>query len=204
MGKSAGARNTHDIFRLKKNTEGTAWEVLDKLTATPVTSPTSANAAFRISKSEETKPEIQADDTVKFTFTQYESGSDIFTFIDKVKPPKGTSQLPDITYEDGAIEKGASSSEILLIISYLHYDDLISPSKIFTYVSIVTLDPTSGSTDHKSGEWLKPTLIFNGSAADMEVTVPATLFDTTLVTQSSGIDIPAGDCYKRQFINKAT
>ncbi|MEN6295247.1 MAG: hypothetical protein ABFD61_03850 [Chloroherpetonaceae bacterium] len=202
MGKSAGARNTHDIFRLKKNTAGTAWEVMDKLTDVVAPTPTNANAAFRISKSEETKPEIQTDDTVKFTFTQYESGSDIFAFIDKVKPPKSIAQLPDITYEDGTMEKGASSSEILVIISYLHYDDLISPTKIFTYVSIATLDPTSGSTDHKSGEWLKPVLIFNGSTADLEVSVLAALFDATLVTQATAIAIPAGDCYKRQFITK--
>jgi len=205
MSKSARGQNKSDIFRWKKNAAGTGIEFYDKLTDVIVTPgpPTPANAALRLDKIGTTKPTPQADGTVQHEYTQYDCGENVYAFIDKTRPANSTNALPDVSYEDGALDKSSTEGDGLLLIDYGQFDDLKNPTKVFVYAVIMQLDPTSGAYERVPNDWIKPTMKLNGITTDVDFVIPKELFDPAIVTVAANITILAGDNYVRQYITKA-
>ena len=104
--------------------------------------------------------------------------------------------------EDGAKIGGASGTneDVILLISYLHTDDIDTPTKRFVYAAIGTINTTSGSFETSGDAFTKPTFEFVGKTVSLDISIAAAMYDSELVTVSAAKTIAAGTNYKREFL----
>lgn len=196
-----GGRSRCDFYRLKWN--GTAYQVLDKLTDTIATNPSTTHIATALQYIASTKLAFQDDGTLQVTFDQYEADEELFQFLDTVAKPTSGGGLQEITLEDGTKIGGASAAgDPVLMVSYLHYDDIQSPTKVFVLAAIGTISPTSGSFETSSDNLTKPSIEFRSTKARAAFTISAAMLQSGIVTTSDQL-IPATAAYIRKYLPKA-
>lgn len=203
--KVAYGKNLVDFFAIQLNTAGTAYEILDSSDAV-VATPTTSNKAYRNTLLVSTKPAFQEDGTVKMSWTNVDGGEDIITFLNRFAVPASaaSSALPDLTFEDGVKDSGASSSsKLVLMISYLHKDKLVSATKRLVVVAIGTISPTSGSFETSGTDYSKMTLEFSSIKAKVACTVDKDIFDTAVVTVGADKSIAIDKGFLREFLTAA-
>jgi hypothetical protein len=204
---SGGRRKTH-FFSVKLKSDGTAYEFLNPTTGAVITTPTLANAkAYELTNILSSKPSNQPDGNVKMSFENVDGGEEFFDFLNlfAVPPAEASSSLPDLLFENADKQTSAESvSSTVLIVSYLHYDKLASPTKLLVLAALGTIAPTSGSFETKGNDYSKPSLEFEGVKTKVALSIPVAIFDTTLLTAPGAAQvIPASTGFLRKFLAKA-
>lgn len=198
-----GGANKAYIYRLKLKSDGTVYEVLDKLTADVAATPTVANAAYvLLGLIGSSKPQIQDTGLVNFSFDQYDAGEDIYSFLNAVATSAEAASTSEVLLEDGAKIGGASGTneDVVLLISYLHTDDIDTPTKRFVYSAIGTINTTSGSFETSGDAFTKPTFEFVGKTVSLDIDIAVAMYDSALVTVSAAKEIPTGKNFIREFL----
>lgn len=142
---------------------------------------------------------IDYDDTgnIKLDFKHYQTTPGFRTFLKQVARPKTSgSKKKDYVYIDGTTHKGAASSDTcVLIVTYLLYDNDDAATKIQTVVALGSIAPTSGSMEVSGEAESSPTFVFESFASDVDITIPAGMFDAEIVTAPSDAKIAKGESY---------
>ncbi len=203
--KVAYGKNLVEFFAIQLNSGGTAYEILDSADAA-VATPTNSDKAYKNTLLVSSKPAFQEDGTVKMSFTNLDGGEDIVTFLNRFAVPASaaSSSLPDLTFEDGVLDSGASSSsKLVLMISYLHQEKLTSATKRLAVVAIGSISPTSGSFETSGTDYSKMSLEFSSIKAKVACLVDKDIFNTTVVTVGADKTIAAGKGFLREFLTAA-
>jgi hypothetical protein len=201
-----GGQNQIDIFRVQKNTGGTAYEILADITGTSVAT-ANTDKAIALEEIEGTKPAFQEDGTVQMTLDQYQDNDDFLDFLDAINPPDEapSANLPDVTLENGVKKIGSASGNKILIISYGGYSE--DGTKLKVLAAFGAIKRTSGSYDQKADAYSKPTFEFVGVKTEFDLTIASALFDANVVDATDvGTKIPKipnKACFQRKFVTKA-
>ena len=172
-----GGNSLTDLFRVKVNTGGTDYEILQGLTGNTVAT-ARANKALSLIELEDTKPSFQEDGTVQISFDQHQDDQDLLDFLDAVNPPivGASGGIAEKTLENGVkIGGGSSSSDsLVLLISYGAYS--ADGTKLKVLVSLGHVKRTSGSYSQKYGDSSKPSFEFVGIKAQFDLEIAAGIF----------------------------
>jgi hypothetical protein len=135
-----------------------------------------------------------------FTIDQNEDNELLSQFLDDYAPKNQAT--PDTgEYENGEkFNSGNASSPTLLQIIYGGVDPASSPKKRKVILMLCKLMQDAGSFDQESGKYTKPKVSGDVVNPDADMVVPATYFDTTLVTGATGVTIPKLYGYKEVWI----
>lgn len=178
------------IYRLKNDHTGGlfAWD------DTTLTTPTTAFAdAFQLGATSGDviveQSQIAYDDTgiPTFTYNQSRSDKDFSAFLDIACPKKATAggaTRNEKTAEDGRkIGGGSSGSNAkFLVVDYGSPDE---NGEVLVTVVVGTFKNTSGSRTYQAGELVMPSVEFVGEAAKVQITIPSTALDPSLVTAAA-------------------
>jgi hypothetical protein len=135
-----------------------------------------------------------------FTIDQNEDNEALSTFLD-LYAPKNQATADTGEYENGEkFNSGNASSQTLLQIIYGGVDPASTPKKRKVVLMLCKLMQDSGSFDQESGKYTKPKVSGDVVNPDADMTVPATYFDTTLVTGATAVTIPNLYGYKEVWI----
>ncbi len=198
-----GGRNKSVLYRLKFDDATQTYKVYDRLTDTEATTPTEANAALKLlGLIGSSKPTFQDDGTVQVTFDQYQCDEDFWGFLNKVAVASSAA-MPEVKCEDGNKFGGGSTSEAILLISYLHYDNPDAPTKVFTVIAIGSIKASSGSFETKADDWTKPSFEFVGTKAKANISIETGMFDATIVNVTAGETLAKDKGYIRKYLTKA-
>lgn len=131
-----------------------------------------------------------------FTIDQNEDNEALSTFLD-LYAPKNQATPDTGEYENGEkFNSGNASAPTLLQIIYGGIDAASTPPKRKVVLMLCKLMQDSGSFDQESGKYTKPKVSGDVVNPDADMAVPATIFDTTLVTGATGQTIPKLYGYK--------
>lgn len=135
-----------------------------------------------------------------FTIDQNEDNEELSDFLDAYAPKNQAT--PDTgEYENGEkFNSGNASAPTLLQIVYGGVDTKVTPNKRKVVLMLCRLMQDSGSFDQESGKYTKPKVSGDVVNPDADMTVPATFFDTTLVTGAGPVTIPKLYGYKEVWI----
>jgi len=188
---TSGGQSVHDIYVLKINSGGDDYDVYDIFTTpgTPATvsSPTrTTGKPLKLTEITQTDPAFQDDGTVQITWSNYDSDDDIWTFLDLLAKAPASGNLPEYKLENGT-ERGGTSDYLVLVISYLMKNENSTPNEIFLLSAIGTIARTSGSFTTNPDDYVKPTIIFNGSKSEIAYTIPTDLFYSHASDPDSGL-----------------
>lgn len=196
-----GGQSKTDFYRVKWN--GTAYQVLDKLTDTVATAPTTTNVAASLDYISSTKVAFQDDGSLQLSWDQYELDDELIAFCDKVAKASSGANLQEVTLENGTKIGGSTATgELVLAISYLNYDDPRSPSKVLVVAAIGTISPTSLSFDTSAENLTKPTIEFKSIKTQAAFTIVSGMQRATIVTAADQT-LPANSFFLRKYVNKA-
>jgi hypothetical protein len=201
-----GGQNQIDIFRVAKNTGGTAYEILADITGTTVAS-ANTDKAIVMQELEDTKPSFQDDGTVQISLEQYQDDDNLLDFLDAINPPDEApaAELPDVTFENGVKKVGAASGSKVLIISYGAFSE--DGTKIRMLVAFGSIKRSSGSFGSKADAWSKPTFEFVGTKCEFDLTIAAALYDAAVIDATDIASklpkIPKNACFARKYVTKA-
>lgn len=205
---SIGGRRRTDLYRIQENSTGTAYEFLNGVTGTTgVTEPTITDVALSATLIKSSDVAYNEDGTCKLTLEQYDAGSDVWAFLDKVAVPATATSKPELVLENGDKMGGATGSgDLVLAISYLFYDDESNPTKVFTHFAVGRIAPTSGSFKTDAEAYVQPTFEFNSINTAYSLTIPAGVLRTGTILASTVTDqtLAAGKGFKRVFLDKYT
>ena len=139
-----------------------------------------------------------------FTIDQNEDSELLTNFLDAYAP-KNQATADTGEYENGEkFNSGNQSSQTLLQIIYGGVDTSVTPKKRKIILMLCKLMQDSGSFDQESGKFTKPKVSGDVVNPDDDMVVPASYFDTTLVTQAVNVTIPRLYGYKEVwFTNNA-
>jgi len=135
-----------------------------------------------------------------FTIDQNEDSEGLSSFLD-LYAPKNQAAPDTGEYENGErFNSGNASSPTLLQIIYGGVDPSNSKRKVVLMICKLMQD--SGSFDQESGKYTKPKVSGDVVNPEVDVTVAATYFDTTLVssTAATAVTIPKLYGYKEVWI----
>lgn len=203
-GFSIGGRSRTDFYRIAVNETSDGYDVLTNLTDVVAAAPDTGDIAWSGVLIAGTDVQPQEDGTIKMNLEQYDAGSDIYAFLDKVAVPATTIARPEVKLENGVKYGGSSGSGgLVLAVTYLQYDNDDTPTKIFTYYSIGRLAPTSGQQKTDGDNYVQPTVEYTSISATYAVSVAAAMFQAGLVTVAAPKTIAAGKAFVREFLTKA-
>jgi hypothetical protein len=133
-----------------------------------------------------------------FTIDQNEDNELLSGFLDLYAPK--SQATPDTgEYENGEkFNSGNAGAPTLLQIVYGGVDPVTEKRKVVLMLCRLMQD--SGSFDQESGKYTKPKVSGDVVNPDADMVVPATYFDTTLVTGATGVTIPKLYGYKETWI----
>lgn len=206
MGLTLGGQSKSDFFIAKKKSDGSGYDITDKLTGTVATTPTIANKALSLETIEKSKPAFQEDGKVKISYDQYDASEDVYKLLDKVAVPTTSSNVKAISLENGNVTGGTAGSDEspVINISYLQYDSITSPTKVFVVISAGSIAATSGSFETGAESYNKPTFEFEGNTFKKDIVIPAALFDSEIVTVTEAETLTAGKGFIRKYFTKAS
>lgn len=124
-----------------------------------------------------------------YTLDQIEDSEALYTFLSTYAPVSETGAQEEVTLEDGT-EVGGATGQSPDVLSIVYGAVNSSESKRKLLVVICKLDNTSGSWTQSANTYNRPTLSALAQKALATVTVPATYFDSTLVTQTEVVIAP--------------
>lgn len=202
----SGSYNVSDFFALKS--DHTAVVTADGTTLLPTaTAATAANErVMRLNKSFGIQRDVTANGQGrKYTFDQEVGGSKFLTFVSAYvgteEQEAATEYYADSTAAD-AVESAAGTNDLIHVFYMgLDADD---PTKVIVEFTVGNWSGDSGGTNHKKGERIKPTAIFNSKKSKAAITFDKDLLDSTIVTIPVGdLTFPSGKQVYRTTIIKA-
>ena len=147
------------------------------------------------------------DGSVTIKLTTLKADKTLNDFL-KVACPRtsaaATTGAPEVYSEDGSFKvggtTGGSESTPYLIISY----GTTGSTDVPVAITLGYFSMTSGSFTWKYNEWVKPTLELKSTAADGDLIITSTLFDTAIVTAPTADSIKLLDKYQStvEYITK--
>lgn len=218
MGNEAitvGSQSKAVFYREKLNSTETDYDTYNALTddivageGEEVVVPTEDNAAYIAKYIGSSKPNLQDDDTTKFSFDQADSGEGFYSFRDKVVVVTGSSSSIEDYYLENGVNIGgsapASLTEPILLIWYGPYNKLKNPDKMMVWIAAGTISPTSGSFDTKNAAINKPTLEFVGVKLTTDLTIKKEMFDESKVSVTEDIKLSAGQGHYIVYLDLPT
>lgn len=206
-----GGRSITDFYRIQINGTPDGYDILSVLTDNIAAAPTLTDIAWSGTLIAGTQVDPQEDGTVKITLEQYDAGKSMIQFLDKVAVPSTTMARPEITYEDGTKYGGSSGTGgLVLAITYLQYNDDTTPTKVFVYMAIGRIAPTSGNQKTDGTNYVMPTCEFNSISAEYDLAIPldalrAALGDGKTINHAAGglaalVTIASGTAFRRKFL----
>jgi hypothetical protein len=131
-----------------------------------------------------------------FTIDQNEDSEALTTFLEAYAP-KNQATADTGEYENGEkFNSGNAASQTLLQIIYGGVDVNSTPKKRKVVLMLCKLMQDAGAFDQESGKYTKPKVSGDVVNPDADMAVPATYFDTTLVTGATLVTIPRLYGYK--------
>lgn len=131
-----------------------------------------------------------------FTIDQNEDSEALTTFLETYAP-KNQATADTGEYENGEkFNSGTSASQTLLQVIYGGVDVNSTPKKRKITLMLCKMAQDAGAFDQESGKYTKPKVSGDVVNPDDDMVVPATYFDTTLVTGATAVTIPRLYGYK--------
>jgi hypothetical protein len=179
----SGGKNQTDLFRVKKNTGETDYEILSGLTGSTVATVRATHKALTLNELVDTKVSPQEDGTVQISFDNYQDDEAILDFLEAVNPPTASvsSGLPDVTFENGVKKTGSTSSSDSLVLAISYGGNNEAGTKVKVTVALGNIKRTSGAFSQKYDDYSKPTFEFVGIKAEFTLEIAAALFDATII-----------------------
>lgn len=136
-----------------------------------------------------------------FTIDQNEDSPDLSDFLE-LYAPKSQATADTGEYENGEkFNSGNASSQTLLQIIYGGVDTGTKKRKVVLMLCKLMQD--AGAFDMESGKYTKPKVSGDVINPDADMVVPATYFDTTLVTEATLVTIPRLYGYKEVWFTNS-
>jgi len=188
-----GGRNRLDIFRVKVNSGGTAYEILDKLTSSAAETPAVANVAYTTTYLEGNGLTYTEGGEPGLSFNQLEN-DDWEGFLQAVNPPTkiaSSADLPEVTFENGTklSETSNNPDTLVLVVDYGSLNSAKNKVKLGVFLMNVVL--TSGSVTRSGTDYNKPTLELQSARPQFAITIPAGMYRNDVVnTTAANTAIP--------------
>lgn len=175
------------FYRVRKNTGGTAYEIVQP-TGTTLAA-TEADAVHIITELEQSQLQPQDDGTFQIVLDNHDATPEFFDnlinpYARAVSGSTGTApaawKRQDGKERDGSV---SASGDLLLAIPY---GPLNSATTRLMYIALGGLAKSSGGAVYKDGEWIKPGVTFKSVGADFDLTILEDLFDGALLKLGVG------------------
>ena len=202
-----GGQNKLVLFRVKKNSGGTDYEILSDITGAVVAAAES-DAAIILQQTEKTTVSPQEDGTINIDLDQYKLDDDMYQFLDNVNDPAAaaSSDLTAVKYEN-SVEDGGTAEGGTLVLGIMYGAAHSGNSTVNVVAGLYAVARTSGGFEQASGAYSKPSFSLVGKKAEFAITIPAALFDSTIVDATDvGTkipEIPERASFKRRFVTAA-
>ena len=211
---SGGFRQS-DMIAARIKTDGTNYDILNSsAVATSPTFPATPNMpvvsnpqrdnttiAYSLTLLTDTQTKPTADGAMDIDFTNYEDSPNLVKcLLPFAQPNITTSQLKEYVLQDGTHRVPTGAGKDLLSINYLGYEKITQTVNVI--ISFGYLDPTSFAASYKSGEYSMPKVSFKGKVPAANITIPAAMFDSRLVTVSGPVTFYRVNGYYQAFLPK--
>jgi hypothetical protein len=201
-----GGQNKADIFRVKVNTGGTAYE-LRQVDGTTVASAFS-HACLRLNKTVTTNNAIDDSGIPNPTWDQDVDNKKWLALLKAVaKPSSGGSAVGERVYEDGVKNFGASgaSSELVCILVYGQSgdsaDDTANNIKCKAYFG--TIPPSCWSDTQVASATSAPQAKLIGKITEFELDLTDVIDPNVITIGEADFKIPAGEAFVMEWLPAA-
>ena len=201
-----GMVNAVDTYIVQPNDAGDGYDFYDLSEAgvlTKVVDP-ALPTAVRLDVIEQNALEYQSDGTIKITLTQYQNDELFRTLLAKNRPTK-VGTRPDVTLIDGQKILGSAGtfSVVQIVYGNLLNDFAETGQKRLLLTAFGSIAATSGSFTGKDGSYNQPTYEFQSTSipSGYTLTIPAALYDDTLVTVATPTVLNAGETVKESYVS---
>lgn len=197
-----GMVNAVDLYIVQPNSTGDGYDFYDLSEAGVLTKAVDPTA-IRLDVIEQNALEYQSDGTIKTTLTQYQNDVLFRTLLAKNRPTK-VGTRPDVTLIDGQKILGSAGtfSVVQLVYGNLLNEFAETGKKRLLFTAFGSIAATSGSFTGKDGSYNQPTYEFQSTSipSGYTLTIPAALYDDTLVTVATPTVLNAGESVKESYV----